>query len=139
MYIWIHWYYAEYISITQLHNYFSANVHVGDACSFQQQCNGTDHSGVCSNGFCQCQQGYLQKDETCYRGTQMKKIDNFVTKEVSYETNICTYGMQIVGVKNISFFKNMFISVMCCLNSLIQAQLSVQKPTTEGNCSKINI
>ena len=37
----------------------------------------------------------------------MKKKDNFVTKEVSYETNICTYRIQIVGVKNISFFTNM--------------------------------
>ena len=85
-------------------NFMIANVHVGDTCSFQQQCNGTDHSGVCSYGVCQCQQGYLQKDGTCYRGTQTKKIDNFVTKEVSYETNICTYRMQIVRVKNISFF-----------------------------------
>ena len=32
-------------------------------------------------------QGYLQIDGTCYQGTQMKKIDNFVTKEFSQETN----------------------------------------------------
>ena len=61
-------------TITQL---FLANVLVGIACSQPQQCTGTDHSGVCSYGFCQCKQGYLQVDGTCYQGTQMKKIDNF--------------------------------------------------------------
>nr|XP_022296387.1 protein draper-like isoform X2 [Crassostrea virginica] len=45
-----------------------ANVHVGDMCSSDLQCTGTDNSGVCCNGVCQCQLGYLKIDGFCYQG-----------------------------------------------------------------------
>ena len=128
MYLWIHWFNDEQIFVTQIHNYFLANVLVGNACSLPQQCNGTGHSEVCSYGVCRCQQGYLQINGTCYQGTHMKKIDNFVTKEFSQETSMCTYRMQIVWVKNVGLSLQIWIiSVMSFLTSLFQAVKYTQK------------
>ncbi|XP_078339761.1 prion-like-(Q/N-rich) domain-bearing protein 25 [Crassostrea virginica] len=44
------------------------NVRVGNACSSDLQCTGTDKAGVCSNGSCDCQMGYLHIYGMCVEG-----------------------------------------------------------------------
>ena len=58
------------ISIYLYKTFALANVHVGHMCSSDLQCTGTDKSGVCCNGVCQCQLGYLKIDGFCYQGNQ---------------------------------------------------------------------
>ena len=58
------------ISIYLYQTFDLANVHVGQMCSSDLQCTGTDNAGVCCNSVCQCRLGYLQIDGFCYQGNQ---------------------------------------------------------------------
>lgn len=55
------------------------NVRVGNACSSDLQCTGTDKAGVCSNGSCDCQMGYLHIYGMCVEGNKLYKIVKVLT------------------------------------------------------------
>ena len=45
-----------------------ANVTLGSVCVADQQCTGSPFSGVCSDGFCECQRGYIFIQDKCFPG-----------------------------------------------------------------------
>lgn len=66
--------------------YFSLdNVVVGGACIYNEQCKGTEHSGVCSHGTCACERGYIFIDQHCHEGRNtFRFLLNLFFEEVSY-------------------------------------------------------
>nr|XP_022297305.1 uncharacterized protein LOC111106778 isoform X1 [Crassostrea virginica]XP_022297306.1 uncharacterized protein LOC111106778 isoform X1 [Crassostrea virginica]XP_022297307.1 uncharacterized protein LOC111106778 isoform X1 [Crassostrea virginica] len=44
------------------------NVVVGGACMYEEQCKGTEHSGVCLNRTCVCETGYISIHHKCHKG-----------------------------------------------------------------------
>ena len=52
-----------------IHNFcWLANVTLGSACVADQQCTGSLISGVCSDGYCKCQRGYIFIQDKCFPG-----------------------------------------------------------------------
>ena len=74
-----------------LYIYSLAYVHVGYPCSSHLQCNGTDFSGVCRDGRCHCQLGYLEIHEICYAGIYYF-IENFPLSAI-FQPNIDNLSM----------------------------------------------
>ena len=77
------------ISIYLYQTFAIANVHVGQMCSSDLQCTGTDNSGVCCNGVCQCQLGYLKIDGFCYQGNQWRRA-SFIKHIIMYTNSQVT-------------------------------------------------
>lgn len=49
-------------------------VSLNNICISDRQCTLAGHShAVCINGICECQHGYISKDEICYPGNQRKE------------------------------------------------------------------
>nr|XP_022297502.1 protein draper-like [Crassostrea virginica] len=70
-----------------------ANVQVGYPCSSDLQCNGTNNSGVCTDGFCQCQLGYLQINKCCYPGNVPMNQFCIVSHQCSdFPDSVCLEG-----------------------------------------------
>nr|XP_022296122.1 uncharacterized protein LOC111105921 isoform X3 [Crassostrea virginica] len=65
------------------------NVVVGGACMYEEQCKGTEHSGVCLNRTCVCETGYISIHQKCYKGN------------ISLE-NRCLFHAQCSGSPNAS-------------------------------------
>ena len=66
--------------------YFSLdNVVVGGACIYNEQCKGTEHSGLCSHGTCACERGYIFINQHCHEGRNKFRFWlNLFFEEVSY-------------------------------------------------------
>nr|XP_022296388.1 prion-like-(Q/N-rich) domain-bearing protein 25 isoform X1 [Crassostrea virginica] len=72
-----------------------ANVYVGDTCSSNLQCTGTDFSGVCKNHVCHCLLGYLEMNRTCYPAYVLVGNACSLTQQCNGtgHSGVCSYGV----------------------------------------------